>query len=297
MYRQTNHVFLYHAHAVAAGGWVKRTNGEHEPIESVAPSALLVSGGYSSNSARGVNFRPLRSHPFGSRGPSEFFVHIRRAFTEVRGYESDEENPFGAYVTTMRSVLEGFSVNDVLEVEYAEAVLTATHDKPNRYREAAEARILVGSSSMHGLHVSGKKVGLEKHDTIDDVPTFGGLREQIRQLATAGKSGPANRWIEDLADWNDLTGVPDHAPQYAKDLSNPGAERQIRLSLFKGLDAPQLNTYKASIDVENFGRIFPGEIFASPGMKHMTMLRLDLGCDNCGGVGGSGGSTNGGPVP
>jgi len=29
----------------------------------------------------------------------------------------------------------------------------------------------------------------------------------------------------------------------------------------------------------------------------VSMFRIDLGCDNCGGVGGSGGSTNGGPTP
>jgi hypothetical protein len=307
--KEGKYTFFYHAYALAAGGWVKPQGGEFTPLESVAPSVLSITGGYGSASAFNVNSSAGRT-PFGPGGPKQFFVHIGHAYTEVRGMEVDDEvDPMGVYKTTVRSVLDDFRINDIVSVEHAEAILVSIHTKPRGDR-IEEGRVHVGRSDMEGLKVAGKKVKLTKHGDFDKIPTHGGLQEAMLQhkqaLATATATAPAGKpspdpWIDELCKFNDLDdddeGAEKEMPQYIRDLTRKKSDNLLRLSLFKGVDAPGLATYKSSIEVKDFGRIFLGEVIVTHGTKQVNMLRFDLGCDNCGGYGGSGGTTNGTPMP
>ncbi|HKS25350.1 MAG TPA: hypothetical protein VJZ76_21345 [Thermoanaerobaculia bacterium] len=293
-------MFLYHAYALALGGWVQDKEQHILPIH-VAPSVLPFTGGYGSNSAENVNLGFPLKFPFGTQGPADFHIYIGRAYTEVSGVDVDDENPFGIYKTTARSILDDVRINDVFSVQHAEAILTSTHEKPSARNPNPEGRVVVGDSDMFGVRVSGKDVGLAKRDYVDREPTFTRM-QQLMTPAPVGAGGGGGGWIDELLDWQDPAAVPPDAPDfdYARDIAtmNQRTDRKVRYSIFQRLgDVPGLKTFRSSIYVPDFGRIFLGEVIASHGTKQVTMFRIDLGCDNCGGVGGSGGSTNGGPLP
>jgi hypothetical protein len=297
-------VFLYHAYALALGGWVK-TAGHLTPIESIAPSVLSITGGFGSTSADHVNSGVRGRFPFGETGPSDFSVYVGHAYTEVSGTESDEDYPYGEYRTSVRSVLDNVRINDVLVIEHAEAILRSTHRKPGTDTPAPEAEILVGESNISGLSVAGVPVTLTPHERIDRMPTFDVLQGQVMPHIAAARTGggTADPFLDELCDWHNPSLLTDEPPDYAVDLAtmNHDATSHFRYSLYKSVDVarrtPGVRPYKSSVEVSEFGRIFFGEVFASHGTKQVAMFRIDLGCDNCGGVGGSGGSTNGSSYP
>ena len=305
-YESTNHTFLYHAYALALGGWVRDKDHNFLPIKSIASSVLSITGGYGSSSVHDLNIGLQRKYPFGEGGPGDFNIYVGHAYTEVRGVEDTEDQP-RVYKTTVRSVLDDVRINDVFSVEHAEAILMSTHERPDPDGNAPEGKVVVGESNMSGVRVDGKRAKLTKRGYVDNEPTFGGLQAAIKdrqkELAMAGKGGDADSWLDDLSDWNDPEAVPkDKDLQYAYDIAkmNRKTERNLRFSVFKRIELPEIpgvKTFNTSVFIEGFGRIFFGEVIASHGMKQVTMFRMDLGCDNCGGVGGSGGSTNGGPTP
>jgi|ERR1044071_1116136 hypothetical protein len=309
------YTFLYHAYALALGGWVKDKNHNYLPIQGVAPSVLSIVGGYSSASETDVNIGFENKYPFGDAGPSDFHIYVGHAYTEVRGADVyDDEHPFGIYQTTVRSVLDEVRINDVFAVEHAETVLQSTHRKPGD-GDASEGDVTVGDSNIAGVRVDGRRVKVDKRDTIDRIKKFGELQKQVNDqlhlMEFAGKGGPTgDPWLTELCSWCDENAVvpeDDKDLDYARDVAaqNHNSQANLRYSIFKDvvLDTPRrdqprnIKTFKSSIFVQDFGRIFLGEVIASHGTKRATMFRINLGCDNCGDVGGSGGSTNGGPMP
>jgi hypothetical protein len=298
-YRSKKHMFLYHAYALALGGWVHDKEHHLLPIH-VAPSVLPYTGGYGSNSAENVNLGFPLKFPFGTEGPADFHIYIGRAYTEVSGIDTDDDNPSAIYKTTARSILDDVRINDVFSVQHAEAILTSTHEKPSASNPDPEGRVVVGDSDMFGVRVAGKDVGLAKHDYVDQEPTFTRMQNLLTPVPAG--AGGGSGWLDELLDWHDPLAVPAADPEleYARDVAtmNKRTDRNVRYSIFKRLaEVPGLKTFRTSIYVPDFGRIFLGEVIASHGTKQVTMFRIDLGCDNCGGVGGSGGSTNGGPLP
>ena len=295
-YRRRNHMFLYHAYALALGGWVHDKEHHLLPIH-VAPSVLPYTGGYGSNSAENVNLGFPLKFPFGTEGPPDFHIYVGRAYTEVSGIDTNDEDPSAIYKTTARSILDDVRINDVFIVEHAEAILTSTHEKPRDGYEP-EGKVVVGDSDMFGVRVAGKDVALSKRDYVDREPTFSAMQAQLTP-APAGAGGGSG-WLDELLDWQDTNAVPDDRDlDYARDIAlmNRKTDRNLRYSLFNKVDVPGLKTFNSSIFVKDFGRIFLGEVIASHGQKQVLMFRIDFGCDNCGDVGGSGGSTNGGPTP
>ena len=294
--------FHYHAYALAFGGYV--TDKQHNvlPIH-VAPSVLSYAGGYGSASEINVNIGFPLKFPFGEEGTPDFHIYIGRAFTEVSGIDTGEDDRAKPFKTMVRSILDDVRINDVVAIGHSEAILTSTHGKDEQ-----EGHIVVGDSDVFGLRVAGKEVHLNKRSLARLAPTFAGLQGQLNTQpapsALSGKGSVSDSWFDNLFDWNDPDAVPDDPDlRYARDIAEQNRrihaqmERSARFSLFDAVDAPGLKTYKSSIFVENFGRIFLGEVIVSHGTKEVTMFRIDLGCDNCGDVGGSGGSTNGGPPP
>jgi len=294
---------------------VKDKNNNVLPIQGVAPSVLSIAGGYGSASATDVNIGFRDKYPFGDPGPSDFYIYVGHAYTEVSGIDDQEGNSFGIYKTTVRSVLDNVRINDVFSIEHAETILQSTHHKPGD-GDSSEGEIVVGDSNMSGVRVDGRRVKVEKRDEIDrdSIRKFSSLlpqvQDQLRLAEFAGKGGPTgDPWFADLCSWSDPNAVPkdDEDLDYARDVAkiNRDAKSHFRYSIFKDvdLDTPRrdvprtVKTFKSSIFVKDFGRIFLGEVIASHGTKRATMFRIDLGCDNCGDVGGSGGSTNGGPMP
>jgi hypothetical protein len=322
-YRPRSHEFLYHAHALALGGWVRDRNRQFTALPALAPSVLSITGGYASNSESHINFYTPGQYLWGEGGPKSFQLYVGHAYTEVRGSVEDDDHPFGAYQTTVRSVLDDVRINDVFYVEHAEAVLRSTHPFPGERRRSrdpvtdadadpemspdaeVEPAILVGESNMSGVRVLGTRVGLTKHAIIDDHPTYSDAT-----TAAANSSSPFSTRV---CNWRDPDTIPDTIPptmpppapgrpNYAHFTAkiNQNSHHHLRYSVFEDIVVPttdHVRTVKTSVEVDDFGRIFFGEVTASKRTKHVTMFRIDLGCDNCGGIGGSGGTTNGGPMP
>ena len=306
-YRSRNHVFLYHAHALALGGWVRDKHSRFHPLPAIAPSVLSITGGYASACEKHVNYSTPASNLWIRDGQERaFHLYVGHAYSEVRGTVEDDVNPFGEYVTTVRSVLDDVRINDDLYVEHAEAILTSSHENPSNpapEEEPYEPGVRVGKSNMFGVSVRGAKVTLAKHDedhVIDEEPVYGRLSAAVHSFLLGGSPPDLP---PGLCNWHKPSDLPANPPQYAVDLqrANAQAQNHFRFSLFEDVNLSgngnDVRPFKSSIEVDNFGRIFFGEVIASHGMKQVQMFRIDLGCDNCGGVGGSGGTTNGGPMP
>src|SRR4051794_9256175 len=140
-YKPTNHMFIYHAYALALGGWVHDKEGHLLPIH-VAPSVLPYVGGYGSKSEENVNNRFPLKFPFGQQGPADFHIFVGRAYTEVSGIDVDDMDDAAVYKTTARSILDDVRINDVLSIEHAEAILMSTHEKP-RGDKPDEGKVVV----------------------------------------------------------------------------------------------------------------------------------------------------------
>ena len=304
-----NHLFLYHAYALALGGWLRDHHGQITSLPNLAPSVLSTTGGYGSACEKHVNFSIPGNYDFG-KGSHRFHLYVGHAFSEVRGTVEDDEKPYGQYVTTVRSILDDVRINDDLYVEHAEAILQSKHDNPGNEKPVPEPEVFVGDSQMFGVHVRGAKVQVKKRDNPDHVARYGELRKQVESIVAAKAGGataaaPDNAWAASLCDWHDPEQAKkDGASQYAIDtaMQNQKAKRHFRYSIFDEVSVPRgvdgiKSSYKSSVDIDNFGRIFLGEVIASHGTKQVNMFRIDLGCDDCGGVGGSSGTTNGGPMP
>ena len=80
-----NHMFLYHAHALALGGWVHDQHGQFAALPSLAPSVLSITGGYSAACEKNINFAIPGSYAFGASGPRQFSLYVGHAYSEVRG--------------------------------------------------------------------------------------------------------------------------------------------------------------------------------------------------------------------
>ena len=302
-----NHVFLYHAYALALGGWFTDRRGQLTSLPNLAPSVLPITGGYGAACEKHVNF-----------AVPGFNLYVGHAYSEVRGAVQEDADPYQQYVTTVRSILDNVRINDDLYVEHAEAILQSRHDFPRNSTLAPEAQVFVGESNMSGVQVRGEKVTFKKQGNPDRYARYGDLRDRVDLRRRASAPGTASAltadaesleavsWLADLCEWENPGAVPAEAGRYALDVAtiNQAAANHFRYSLFKDVSVRTgektngiKSAYKSSIDVDNFGRIFLGEVIASHGMKQVNMFRIDLGCDNCGGVGGSSGTTNGGPMP
>jgi hypothetical protein len=306
-----NHLFLYHGYALALGGWVRDQHGQITSLPSLAPSVLSLTGGYGAASDKNVNFAVPGSYQFGENRPRGFHLYVGHAYSEVRGTVEDDQKPYGQYVTRVRSILDNVRFNDDLYIEHAEAVLESRHDNPGNDAPVAEAEVKVGDSDMFGVFVRGEKVQFTKRRDADHIPRYGEMRQQVdpylqrkHEALVNGRPEPEDEdpFLSDLCDWHEPIGL-EGAPRYVIDTAtqNQKAQNHFRYSLFKDVQVPKApgikSSHKSSVDVEDFGRIFLGEVIASHGTKQVNMFRLDLGCDNCGGVGGSSGSTNGSTYP
>lgn len=306
MYRgPKNHIFLYHAYALPFGGYVRDLNRQFTALPAVAASVLPITGGYASASEKRVNFSVPGKYNWGLDGPSSFSLYIGHAYSEVRGTVEDDERPFGAYTTTVRSILDDVRINDDLYIEHSEAILTSMHDNPGNDAVPLEPGVYVGASNMYGVRVRGAKAKLNKHDEIDKEPVYTALQSQVQQTlrAPAGSGGSdTSGWPVNVCNWSNPSELKDGDPEYAKDYAaiNRASQNRLRYSIFEDIDLPIIpgvKKFKSSVEVDGFGRVFFGEVIASNAMKQLTMFRINLGCDSCGDAGGSGGTTNGGSMP
>lgn len=274
--KKVDHLFLYHGYAHAFGGWVEESNRYH-PVRSVASSVLPLFGG--KGSARERNFT------FTVKGQkSDFFVSIGEAATEVDGIVTSEDAD-GVYRTTVRSIVDDLTINDVVHVSHLEAVMESIHpkwslDAQKRGEQKPEAKVRLGLSRIDHMTVQGEPVTVTIDPKIDDFRTYTDMCKRSKAAPSTAAPSPGKT-----------------LPPYEADLAEIESQTVLRCSIASSVSGKGLDIHGTSINVPDFGRIYVGELFVSHGTRRLNMLRFNLGCANCGDLASGSGGINGDTMP
>jgi hypothetical protein len=190
------------------------------------------------------------------------FLCFKSAHTVLSGKRRREET----YVTHASTVVKGLNILGVVTADKIVSRLTSVHDPRD-----PEGHIIAEDSRFEGLKIDGQDVKVTlRHDLLVKCKTFDSLAKVIAGEKKTGK----------------MVGLDE--------------DRKVALcSLVEKIDAPKLrvDAKKHVIEVENFGKIFLAEVFAAPGMRTLTMLRLELGSPHVAEITVAESSGNGQPYP
>lgn len=300
MYESKDQILLYHGYALGCGGFMER-NGTKVPIDAIAPGVISIVGG----KCRTEQLEWQFDLPAEGKYP-RFFIRVSKAVTEVFSTEDDKQ-----WTTTAQSTVHGLNLCDVIRADRVVSKLTSVHLKGKKGQKKEEACISFAGSEIAGLSVNGIPCRVSIDRELDQFQTHARLKTVLK-----GKLGsklppdltPAawQSWCDHFKPRNLLHPGPKDPkepkdPQYLEDLRTKFVSDSItRCSIVADLDIPPktgAKKYGYSIEIENFGRIFFGEMRVSDGMKRLDMIRFDLGCDDCGGGTVPSSAVNGEPVP
>lgn len=189
------------------------------------------------------------------------FVSFRTAHTEVTGRWVDDET----VLTTATTTIEDLDVLQVVTADRIVSRLVSTHKRHN-----PEGHIVSVGSDFHNLRVHGHvlKVTL-RHELLTDSQTFDDLRKKVASKEESERI----RCISE----NKGVAICSLVDRIETDLD--------------------LDPRKHVFRVPNFGKIALAEVFAEPGRRVLTMLRLELGSPHVADITAAEASTNGKPVP
>jgi len=172
------------------------------------------------------------------------FVCFRSAHTHISGKRRRDETE--TFVTHASTVVKGLDILGMVKAERIVSRLTSIHSP-----KEPEGHIIAEDSRFEGLKINGEDVKvILRHDLLVKCKTFNDLTKGI---AVDKKSGKIVALDED------------------RKVAICSLVEKIETRL-KGVDAK-----RHLIEVPNFGKIFLAEIFAYPGTRTLTMLRLELG--------------------
>jgi hypothetical protein len=190
------------------------------------------------------------------------FVCFKSAHTFVSGKRRRNET----FVTHASTVVKGLNILGVVTADKIVARLTSVHDP-----EEPEGHIIAEDSRFEGLKINDQefKVTL-RHDLLVRCKTFDNLAKGIAGDEKSGKIVALDE------------------------------KRKVALcSLVEKIEPklPGVDPKQHVIEVKNFGKIFLAEIFAAPGTRTLTMLRLELGSPHVAELTAAQATTNGQPPP
>jgi len=163
------------------------------------------------------------------------------------------------FVTHVSTVVKGLNILDMVKADRIISRLTSIHDP----REP-EGHIIADDTRFEGLVIDGAEVKVTlRHDLLIKCKTFDDLAKSGKMVAIDGKRQVGICSLVEKID-----------------------------TKLKGVDAK-----RHFIEVKNFGKIFLAEIFAYPGTKTLTMLRLELGSPHVADLTIAQATTNGLPPP
>jgi hypothetical protein len=190
------------------------------------------------------------------------FVCFKSAHTFVSGKRRRDET----FVTHASTVVKGLNILGMVTADRIVSRLTSVH----RPKEP-EGHIIADDSRFEGLKINGQDVKVTlRHDLLVKCETFADLAKGI---AGDKKSGKIVALDED------------------RKVAVCSLVEKIETKL-GGVDSKQ-----HVIEVKNFGRIFLAEIFAAPGTRTLTMLKLELGSPHVADMTSCETTTNGQPPP
>jgi hypothetical protein len=188
------------------------------------------------------------------------FVSFKSAHTHTSGKRRRDET-FATHATT---TIQGLNILGVVSVDLIVSRLTSIHSP-----RLPEGHIIAEDSRFEGLRIKGEDVKvILRHDLLVKCKTFDDLKEGIASDKKSGK----------IAEIYNKVAVCSLVEKIETKLKGVDAKRHL-------------------IEVPNFGKIFLAEIFAEPGTRTLTMLRLELGSPHVADVTAAETRTNGQPSP
>ena len=253
--------FLYHASAFALSGHLKRPV-EHL-IEVQGGTTLPTTGGHGSAHVENYRFNHA--------------VSFKTGYAHVSGSEKVEGNKT-IHTTLSTSVVEGLNILDVVTADRIVARLASSFEPGN-----AESSILLLGSRFENLRVAGCKIDVElDHELAMRLHTFEAVRNEF----------------EKNKEFRKMTGDPFGQGKVQDEVKAHGIiccsfVKDLRSSDCPGVKHHGHNGYV--LEVPEFGKIYLVEVMLEHGRKTLTMLRVELGSPNGGGVVAAQAMTNGRP--
>src|SRR5215472_12743784 len=190
------------------------------------------------------------------------FVSFRTAHTEVTGRWVDDET----VLTTATTTIEDLDVLQTVTADRIVSRLVSTHK-----RRDPEGHIVSVGSDFHNLRVQGHLLTVTlRHRLLSDHATFEKLLVRVESSEESERIRGCSR------------------------------DRGVAIcSLVDRIetDFPGVDPRKHVFRVPNFGKIALAEVFAEPGRRVLTMLRLELGSPHVADITAAEASTNGKPWP
>ena len=188
------------------------------------------------------------------------FVSFKSAHTHISGKRRRDET-FATHATT---TIHDLNILGVVTADLIVSRLTSVHGPRER-----EGHIIAEDSRFEGLRIKGEDVKvILRHDLLVKCKTFEDLTKGIASDTKSGK----------IAVTKDGVAVCSLVEKIETKLKGVDAKRHL-------------------IEVPNFGKIFLAEIFAEPGTRTLTMLRLELGSPHVANITAAETRTNGQPPP
>jgi hypothetical protein len=188
------------------------------------------------------------------------FVSFRSAHTHISGKRRDDEI-FATHATT---TIEGLNILGVVTADLIVSRLTSLHSPKEK-----EGHIIAEDSRFEGLRIKGEEVKVAlRHKLLTECRTFADLTKSIASDSKSGKIASIQGGI-----------------------ARCSLVEKIETKL-KGVDSK-----RHLIEVPNFGKVFLAEVFAEPGTRTLTMIRLELGSPHVGDMTVAESRTNGQPSP
>ncbi len=292
-------VHYFHANADAFGGRLETPFAQVLPV--LAPTSLPVVGGYAS--ARHENFR------IGE------LISIERAYTQVAGVTHEgRDGRIGSFSTVATAVIEGLNVNNIffadrivvqIETDHPADLIPDVRDPNGPGKVGYFPRV-----SLSGTDFTGLKLGTAALEPELRLDLF---------KESDGSQYPSRSWLESRRLREFAQNQSEAIAKAATD--HPVKERPILSRLLRrhangGLNSDARVEERGNvvvsvveninvdgpfdgikvgnmIELQQFGRIYFGELIVDNDSFDLTMVRLELGCATAGKVAGPHGSANG----
>lgn len=188
------------------------------------------------------------------------FVSFRTAHTNVSGRRIGD-----TFKTDATTIIEDLNILDVVTADRIVCRLTSTHSS-----EDPEGHIIANGSEFHNLRIAGFDVKVTlRHNLLVDCEFYKDLRSHVDKGGEKGRNCARN-------------------------------ERVIVCSLVDRIETklpavvdPRKHVFK----VEGFGIVSLAEVFAEPGTRTLTMIRLQLGSPHVADLTATEARINGQPPP
>lgn len=269
------HTFHFHAHGLGLSAHFERPI-EHV-IEVQAGTSLPIIGGHGRARVDNFEFKEI--------------VAFKSAYSHVSGNKNKEDK---SHATLVTSVVEKLNILDVVTADRVVSRLASHHDEGEQ-----ESHISPLGSKFENLRIAGcpTEVELDVHPFVEN-DTHAAFKKKFEGDAAFRKMALARfQWAKSEK----------NVPNYVKERYNWKDEKtfpearcgEVLCTLVKEVrtTCPGVKNYGNVLAVPQFGKIFLAEYLAKAGERHLTMIRLELGCSVGGKISLAESRINGEPWP